>query len=227
MIRHTVFVLVLLTSTGCGSRQEAEPPTAVIPPALSLEAPVEQSYSISSDVDESPVRRVVDVKLNRKVPVDLLHEIALKVKAKEERQHERTVIFYYLPPAFPELAGQPWATTIFNPALDVKVLGLSQEEEKMMRSMRLDHKGERIGAWLQDNQYKTLDVIYDEDGTIKIAEIGLAHERSDSDMVEMPSTLGRRFKKVRGSNLYEVDGYGNLRITNAGGQVISAAKPIR
>jgi hypothetical protein len=154
-------------------------------------------------------------------------EIALEVKSREERPHERTAIFYYLPVGFPELAGQPWAYTHFKPALDVKILGLSKEEEDSMRKIPLDHKGKRIGAWLQDNQYKTLDLIYDEDGAIKIVEIRSPTERSDSDMKELPSTTGRRFEKFKGNNIYDVDYAGNLRIFNAEGQVLSAARPMR
>lgn len=149
------------------------------------------------------------------------------MKAKEERQHERTAIFYYLPAVLPELAGQAWATTHFKPTLEVKILGLSEQEEAEMRKLPLDHKGKRIGAWLPDDQYKTLDLIYEQDGAVKIAEIRSATERSDSTMTELPSLNGRRFMKARGSNYYDVDYAGNLRISNAVGQVISAAKPIR
>jgi hypothetical protein len=224
MTRHAVFALALLTSIGCGSRQDAEPQAASIPPARNPKIPVEVPYRIESDVDEGPARRAVDVKLNKKVTPEVLREIALEVKAREERPHERTAIFYYLPVVFPELAGQPWASTHFKPGLEVKILGPSQQEEE---AMRLDHKGKGIGAWLQDNQYKTLDLIYDEDGAIKIAEIRSPTERSDSDMIEVPSSGGRRFQKVKGSNFYDIDPFGNLRISNPEGQVISAAKPMR
>ncbi len=228
MIRRTFLAIAVLASlSGCGGRQESKRQAALIPPARNPKIPVEVSYPIISDVDEGPVRRLVDVKLNMKVPPEVLREIALEVKAKEERQHERTVIFYYLPVAFPELAGLPWASTHFKPDLDVEILGLSKREEDSMRSMRLDHKGKRIGAWLQDNQYKTLDLIYDEDGAIKIAEIWSPTARSDSAMIEMPTTTGRRFKKVQGSDIYDVDPDGNLRISNAEGKVFSASKPLR
>jgi hypothetical protein len=325
MTRHNFLALALLALTGCGSHQEAERQTAVIPPTRNAQIPLDAPYQITSDGDEGPVRRLVEVKLKRKVSPEVLREIALEVKAKEERPHERTVIFYYLPVEFPELAGQPWASTHFKPALDVKILGLTKQEEDTMRSIRLDHKGKRIGAWLPDNQYKTLDLIYDEDGAIKIAEISSPTARSDSDMIEMPgfdlrlmssmneisgmppegrnlivvatvskelhirifdsngktvvetdekgltdkaqqikdlkgqleslwppheltanekarlifdvasivghtqmpSTSGRRFKKEQGSNIYDVDLNGNLRISNAEGKVFSAARPLK
>jgi hypothetical protein len=222
--RHTILALALLTSIGCGSEQEAEPQAAV--PRI-VESPVEAPYTIISDGDEGSARRQVEVKLNRKVTHEVLREIALKVKGKEERKHERTLIYYYLPVEFPELAGQAWASTHFNPVLNIKILGLSMEEEAAMRKIPLDHKGKRIGAWLPDDQYKTLDLIYDEAGTIKIAEIRSPTERSVSDMIEKPSTTGRRFQKVKGSNFYDVDYAGNLRISNVDGQVLLAAKKMR
>ncbi len=221
-----ILAFALLASIGCD--QEAGP-QPIAPPAAPRNAkiPVEASYSIISDRDEGPVRREVEVNLNKKVTPEALREIALEVKSKEERQHERTAIFYFLSVEFPELAGEPWASTHFKPALEVKILGLSTEEEVAMRKIPLDHKGKRIGAWLQDNQYKTLDLIYDEDGVIKIAEIRSPIERYDSDMIELPSTTGRRFRKVKGINIYDVDYAGNLRIFNAEGKVISAARSMR
>jgi hypothetical protein len=227
MIRHAFFLVALLTSIGCNNRDEAKPQIAPIPPPKVPKIQPESSYSIRSDTDESPVRRAVDVELKTKVAPEVLRKIALEIKSKEERPHERTAIFYYLPTPFPELAGVPWASTHFRPDVDVKILGLTQQEEDKMRSLPLDHKGKRIGAWLQDNQYKTLDLIYEEDGAVKIAEFQLPAERADSDMIETPSPNGRRFRKVKGSNIYEVDQSGNLRIFNTEDQLISASKPMK
>jgi hypothetical protein len=231
MTRLTVFAIALLTLIGCDSSEEAGPlaagPKAAAKPVTGqAKKPVAPLYTIISDEDVSPVRRAVDVKIYSKVTPEVLREIALKVKAREERPHERTAIFYYLPVDFAELSGLPWASSHFNPEVKVKILGLSKEDEDRLRSMKLEHKGKRIGAWLQDNQYKSLDLIYEVDGVIKIAEIRSPTERSDSDMVEMPTTKGRSFRKVKGSNHYDVDSFGNLRISNIEGQVISAAKPI-
>jgi len=223
MTRQTVLTLALaiLGLTGCGNRHQAPGPSV-----SDVKKPARPIYQIRYDRDESPARREVEVKLDRKVTPEELREIALKVKAGEERSHERTVIFYYLPVDFPELAGQPWASTHFKPELEVKILGLSRDEEDALRSLRIETKGRRIGAWLQDNPYKTLDLIYD-DGGIKIAEISTTGSRVDSDMIELESPKGRRFKKVQGRNFYDVDLDGNLRVSNAEGQIISAAKPMR
>lgn len=143
-----ILAFAMLTSIGCD--QEAEPqPQPIAPPAAprnAKEIPVEAPYSIISDRDEGPARREVEVNLKKKVTPDALREIALEVKSKEERPHERTAIFYYLPVEFPEIAGEPWASTHFKPTLEVKILGLSTEEEDAMRKIPLDHKGKRIGA---------------------------------------------------------------------------------
>ena len=232
MSRQTALASALLALIGCGSHQEAEPPPivpAVVAPAVvapTPKIPVGAPYLITSDGVEGPAR-LVEVMLNKKVATEALRKIALEVKSKEKSRHEWTLIFYYLPVEFSEIAGIPWASTHFKPGLEVKILGLSTEEEAAMRKIPLDHKGKRIGAWLQDNQYKTLDLIYEEDGTIRIAEIKSPTERSDSNMIELPSSTGRSFKKVQGSNIYDVDKKGNLRISNAEGQVFSASKPMK
>jgi hypothetical protein len=225
MTRH-VFALALLALTGCGSQQEVEP-KPIVPTTSKAIIPVEGPYTIISDRDEGRERRVVEVRLKQKVTPEALREIAMNVKSREEGQHEKTVIYYYLPVVFPELAGQPWATTHFKPALELKILGLSKQEEAEMQKIPLDHKGKRIGAWLPDDQYKTLDLIYDEDGVIKIAEIRSPTERSDSVMIELPSPIGRRFTKAKGSNVYYIDYAGNLRISNAEDKVFSAARPMK
>ena len=231
MPRH-ILTLALLALTGCG--QEAEQQAVLIenegetaPAPNPRDANPPSPYTITSDVDEGPERRRVDVKLKEKVTPEVLREIALEVKAKEKRRHERTDISYYLPVGFPEIAGVAWASTRFNPSPDVKILGLSKEEEDALRKIPLDHKGKRIGAWLPDDQYKTLDLIYEQEGVIKIAEIRSATERSDSDMTELSSETGRSFVKAKGSNIYGVDHAGNLRISNAQGQVFSAAGPMK
>jgi len=230
-MRRHIIALTLLASTGCGSHDRPlETPvvvTAPTPTPRGTKPLVDPPYAIISDEDEGTARRRVEVNLKEKVTPEVLREIALEVKSKEGRQHERTAIFYYVPVEFPELAGQPWASTHFMPALEVKILGLSKEEEDTMRKIPLDHEGNRIGAWLPDDHYKTLDLIYEQEGVIKIAELRSATERSDSDMTEIPSETGRSFVKVKGSNIYGVDPAGNLRIFNAQGQVISAAKPMR
>jgi hypothetical protein len=227
MSRQTILALTLLGLTGCGRQEVAKPPPAMIPPVAKAEVPLDAPYEITSDGDENSVRRVVEVKLKKKVTPEVLREIALELKAKEERPHERTIISYYIPVEFHEVAGQPWASIYFKPNLELKILGFSLEEEAMMRGLPLDHKGKRIGAWLQDNQYKTLDLIYDDAGTIKIAEIRSPTDRADSVMIEVPVPTGRRFRKMQGSNFYDVDMSGNLRISNDRDQVISAAKPMK
>jgi hypothetical protein len=223
---RSLLAIALLALIGCGHEPQ---PQVAEPTKRNANIPVEVSYPITKDEDDgglNPERRLVDVKLNIKVTPEVLREIALEVKAKEKRQYERTVMFYYLPVEFPELTRQPWASTHFDPVLEVKILGLSQKEEAEMRKIPLDHKGKRIGAWLQDNQYKTLDLIYD-DGGIKVAEIWSPTSRFDSEMIELTSSTGRRFKKVKGSDIYDVDQDGTLRLSNAEGKVISVARALK
>jgi hypothetical protein len=240
--RSAVALLLLSPFIGCESRYPAPVPETSVKTDVPAPAPstpktpgptprypkttTGESYRITSDAEEGPSRRLVEVKLDKKVTLEALREISLAVKAREERPHERTVIFYYLPVEFPEIDGLAWAAAYFKPGLEVKILGLSDQEEDALRHLPLDHKGKRIGAWLQDNQYKTLDLIYD-DGGIKIAEIQSPTARTDSGMIELSSPNGRRFKKINGTNIYNIDHRGNLRISNGEGKVISAAKPMK
>ena len=210
-----------LAQSGCGGRandvgSKAESPRPFLAPARNPKVPVEVSYPIIKDEDStlmSPTKRMVDVKLNMKVPPAVLREIALEVKSKESRQYERTFIFVYLPDKVPGVENEPWATTHFNPTLEVKILGLTREAEESLSKLPIRFAGKKVGAWLIEMQnVSNLSLISEDSGTIKLAEILPSGTRFDSEMVELPSARGRRFKKVKGDEIYEVDPEGNLRM---------------
>ena len=70
-----------------------------------------------------PTAGNLDVRLNQKVSQDVLRAIALELKSNDSRQYDRTFIVYYLPAMNVDSGG--WATTNFNPTLDVRILGLT------------------------------------------------------------------------------------------------------
>lgn len=49
---------------------------------------------------------------------------------------------------------------------------------------------------------------------------------SVTDMIEMPAHKGRRFKKTKGTDVYEVDPSGVLRLYDSDGKLIWAGKPL-
>lgn len=118
-LRVHAALLLIFPLFGCRGREPSavveEPPKPAAPPApvRNPKIPVEVSYPIMSEKDEifrESGKRTVEVRVNMRVPTDVLREIALEVKGREKRQYERTWIFFYL---LDEVAGKrkrAWAT---------------------------------------------------------------------------------------------------------------------
>ena len=243
MTHRTLAVIACLLSIiqmGCGSRdqdiltdapEQATLPTASTAPTRNAKIPVEVSYPIIHEEEEyNPFskKRMVDVRLNMKVSPEILREIALDVKSREKRQYERTFIYIFLPEQVPGVENDPWATCHFNPTLDVNILGLTKEDEAAYKSMKLDVPGTKIGAWLIDEQFVShIAVLYEEGNRVKLAEFYTGGERFDSEMIELPSKAGRRFKKVNGSEIYAVDDSEYLRMYNSDNKAFAGALPLK
>jgi hypothetical protein len=113
--------------------------------------PRDVSYSIIDSSALPPVKRSVDVRLNKKVSEVTLKAIALKLKAQDPQQYERTFIAYYLPGMV--VGAGAWATTHFNPDLEVRILGLTAEEEDKLLSEPPSQTREVIGRWLDESPH--------------------------------------------------------------------------
>ena len=100
-----LLLIAVLLSTTASSCSEPTTPSA--------------AYTISSDAQRNEKKRQVVVLLDKRVPREELHLIAKEIKAKSSRPARRTFISYIIknnPNAY-------WATTHFNPNLEVKLLG--------------------------------------------------------------------------------------------------------
>jgi len=89
--RPAILLLILVPQVGCGV---LEPPIAEQPvtvaPLRNPKIPNGVSYPIVRDQEESNAlskKRMVDVRLNTKVPADVLREIALEVKKSEKHEY--------------------------------------------------------------------------------------------------------------------------------------------
>ncbi|MDR3622740.1 MAG: hypothetical protein P4L85_25530 [Paludisphaera borealis] len=232
MIGRRGFLLActLISVAGCG--HEAPPPAVAekpVAPARNARIPIEVSYPIIKDYEEYNAhvkKRTVDVRLNTKVSLETLKEIAVEIKGSEKHQYEMTYIFYYMP----ERGGAknaPWAISHFNPTLELDIMGLTKEQEETLRTTPLDHPGKRIGAWLIDVQYGGhVALIYDDSGAVKMKRINPSGKPLVTDMAELPTDKGRRFKKATGTDVYEVDPSGVLRLYDSDGKLIWAAEPL-
>lgn len=216
--------LALCVFTGCS---EPDVPKPVSTPATPRNAkiPVEVSYPIIRDIEYyniSEKKRLVGVRLNMKVSGEVLGEMALEVKSTEKHQYERTYIDFYLPGGH-----KPWAVANFDPVLKVEIWGLSIEEERKLRSTPLAHPGSRIGAWLIDGESSGgLRLLYEDGGEIRMIELSPSGFFHTIDMLELPPGKGRRFKKAQGTDIYEIDGAGDLLVIASDGGVVLTGHPL-
>ena len=213
-------IIALLGAIACGSNKDGK-----VPP---LNIPADISYSVV-DTDIIPsIKRSLDVRLNKKVSEDVLRAIALELKSNDSQTYDRTFIVYYLPGMTVGAGG--WATTHFEPTLDVRILGITAQEEKALVTEPTISGREVIGSWLDEITYAGSRItIYKEGGTLymdwKFKDGSILKE----EMVEKPTTLGQRFDNKEGSGFGDhwiIDPDGNLQIRDNDG-LISTANRIR
>ncbi len=221
-------LLMIALATGCG--RPATPPTIVDSPrpARNQKIPVEVSYPILQDEDLDRVagRRRVTVRLNMKVPDEVLREISMEVKATEKRQYERTFIDYFLPE---EVYGAPekaWALAMFNPTYSLKINGLTVEHERELRSLPMASGPRVLGTWLLD-PYQIMVTVDETTGRPMLYERSWgSNQPFPYELTEISSVSGRRFKKAGSTEQIEIDQGGVLRMYDQDGKVFTAARPI-
>ena len=188
--------------------------------------PATATYSIIQTNIVTGIRKSIDVRLDEEVTEDALRAIALELKSGDSRHYERTFIVYYLP-GMPAGAGG-WATTHFDPALEVRILGLARQEERADAGGPLVSTRENIGTWLDDVTGNQI-VMYSEDGKSYVEQYFKDGSFLKDELVEKPSPSGQRLESKSGSELgrhWVVDSFGDLQIRDTVG-LISTAKRIK
>ena len=107
------------------------------------QVPSDVNYSIITDTATFGVKRSIDVRLNKPVSEGVLRAIALNLKAQTPNQYNLTFILYYLPNMTP--GSGAWASTHFDPELEVKILGFASED--LERVMNLSPSGTVSYGW--------------------------------------------------------------------------------
>ncbi|MCH7702181.1 MAG: hypothetical protein IID37_10880 [Planctomycetes bacterium] len=136
-MRHllTLIITILsLVTIGCDDGQQSATsrgPSSASPKPQTPTIPDDVSYSIIDSTTMPGIKRSLDVRLNKKVSERTLRALALKLKSQDSRNYERTFIVYYLPDM--KVGAGAWATTHFDPDLEVRVLGLTAGQGRRAR----------------------------------------------------------------------------------------------
>jgi hypothetical protein len=184
--------------------------------------PDDVTYSVIHSKVVSGIRKSIDVRLNKKVSEATLRAIALELKSGDSRPYDRTFIVYYLP-EMPVGAGG-WATTHFDPGLNVRILGLTPEKANEGVGSLLPSTREDIGRW-SDDRNGTQIVIYLDRGKPYVEQFFNDGSVLKEELVESLSPLGRRFESKGGSSLgdhWVIEPSGKLQTRDNVGLVYTA-----
>ncbi len=121
------------------------------PPKATKKMPVSTknySYKIIKAERFRTIKSVLTVRLSKKISKKALLKLALELRAKEPKTYDRMFIMHYLPGM--EVGAGAWATTHFNPNLEIRVLGSTIEEEKKLLIPKKIISGNIIGIWFDE-----------------------------------------------------------------------------
>ncbi len=156
-IGFIVFLIVLFAIIGKISNKtlssdkispvNEQPREQLKPQAPQASQTSQEDYQIVNDTSFLNEKRSVDVRLSKRVSKEVLEKLAYKIKDSDSKKYTRTFICYYLPGM--QINEGAWATTHFDPDLEVNILGLSVENKEKMEEKRQAHPGEEVvGRWL-------------------------------------------------------------------------------
>ncbi len=202
------------------------------------DAPVPQSsydntveaHAIPEDVqitviDESTVqnaKRSLDVRISRRVTESELRLIAEELRSRDPNSYDRTFIIYYLPGMTPGAGG--WATSHFNPNLDVRILGTTVEQEQDLASAEAPTPGrDVIGRWAGDQPYMPARImLYREEGNLLMLRTYADGSGSPMEVTEAPTSNGTRYEwSGSGGGYVLVTSAGTLEMRDADGLIAS------
>jgi hypothetical protein len=201
--------------------------TAVFDPDLKItisdsaddEKPV---YSIINNNITPGIKRSVDIRLNERISEEELRQIALAIHSSDPN-YPRTFILYYLPGM--ELGSGAWATTHFNPNLEVRILGLTAETEARLTTDTENGQRNVLGRWLDDRPYASNRITIVQEGKKFVVETLFKDgSKLTQELWETASRQGRRFNIVGTYDYLVIDAQGNLRLEDNDGLIAIARK---
>ncbi|MCB7130413.1 MAG: hypothetical protein J3T61_12850, partial [Candidatus Brocadiales bacterium] len=203
--------------------------SATAPPSYPTAAkaiPDDVTYTIIDKNIVPGIKRSLDIQLNRKVSEDVLKSIAMKLKNSDPKSYERTFIGYYLPGM--KVNSGSWATTHFNPNLEVRILGLTVEQEEALNQQPADPSREIIGNWLDERPSAGIRItIFRKNGKLFMENKYRDGSAGIAELSETRSQDGRRFdyKPDRGnSEYYLINSKGELQQLDQDGPFMTAKK---
>ena len=175
-------------------------------------------YTVVEKSNLRSIKSSIDIRLEKKVSKDFLQKLALKLRKAEPRKYDRMFITYYLPGMTP--GSGAWATSHFNPNLEVKILGTTIEEEKALMSKPQKSSDKIIGEWLDESSYGAKYTLIKRNGKIIMICKYKDGSRSEEEMIQKKQSGKLRFEEKEGNDFgeyYLIESNGRLAIYDNSG----------
>lgn len=184
-----IFIALLLSA--CGNEENITLPSDV-------------KYSISEDTHNRDIKRSVEVILENKISKENLQLLAQKIKKSDPANYQRTFIGYFLKEK--DKNDGYWATTHYNPDLEVKILGLSNEDEAALAKPAASTPDKNVvGVWMDDRPGigAKMTIYYSNDGKLFLEDSYSDGSSGKNEMKDMPVENGKRIEDIEGNDFGE------------------------
>ena len=232
---HTlVFALLALLVVGCedpkqssSHRQATSSVSAPEPPKRKTPTvPADVSYSIIESTAFRDLKRSLTIRLNKRVSEETLRALAVELKSKDPKKYKRTFIAYYLPDM--QVGAGAWATTHYNPHMEIKILGLTIDQEKALKQQPSDPSRKIIGRWIDDRPHVGHKITVFRNGRKVYWENFFPDGSSNlKEVISKPSPIGRKILDKGGNDFgeyYVVGKDGHLQMRDKDGIFYTAKK---
>ncbi len=166
--------------------------------------PEDVKYTVSEDTHKRDIKRSVVVILEKKISKDNLHNLAYKIKNSDPANYQRTFIGYYLKGK--DKNNGYWATTNFNPNLEVRMLGLSIEDEAVLTKPVVSTANKDVlGVWLDDHPGvgAKMTIYHSKDGKLYLERSYSDGSSGRKEMINFAIENGKRIEDKEGNDFGE------------------------
>ncbi len=230
-----MFVLLIVAVIGLGvlANKTTPPTTRTLKPGFddrstsseeSLAQPKDQSqqtpqYQIVKAERRPPIKASFDIRLEEIVLAADLEHIAREIRSKERDSYERIFITYYLPDM--QIGAGAWATSHWNPSLDVRILGMTAEaQQSLIQKSTLPAGEELIGRWI-DNSPMVSSVI---DLVLKPGTIEMRQRFKDGSTRTVPVVLNQGQYRIGRGEYLKINTRGKLEWYDREGLIVTCEK---
>lgn len=219
------FLAVAISQAGCeptSGEGEARASAEATPAPRPRPQTQRPTFTIIEEERIPGVKCSLTVRLEEKVSEAQLEEIATFIKAMEPRQYDRFFIAYLLPEM--QVDAGAWATTHWDPDLEVTILGASIEDEQELRANEGSEAdgADAIGSWIDETPFAASRIdIYRKDGSIWMYR----NFEDGSDLLDELTEIGNKFHLPDHGEWVQIDSAGRLLWYDREG-LIKAVRPI-